>query len=56
MAKKGCIRYECGDEDKCQEWSGPRWYPARANPCVCMLAKVSVEKDVSRRTQSTDLP
>ncbi len=56
MAKKGCVRYESGDEDKCQEWSGPRWYSTCANTCVCMLAEASVKKDVGARTQSMDLP
>ena len=31
MPKKGCIRHEGGDEDKSQEWSGPRRYPICAN-------------------------
>ena len=56
MAKKGCIRYECGDEDKCQEWSGPRRYSTCANTCTCMSAEASVEKNSNRRTQRTDLP
>lgn len=54
MAKKGCIWYECGDEDKCQERSGPRRYATCANTCVCMSAEARVEKGVSGRTQSTD--
>ena len=56
VAKEGCIRYECGNEDKCKEWSGPRWYPICANACVRLSVKASVEKDVGGRTQSTDLP
>lgn len=56
MAKKGCVRDECGDEDKCQEWSGPRWYPTCANTCISMSAEVRVEEDIIGRTQSMDLP
>lgn len=56
MAKKGCIRYECTDEDKCQKWSSPRWYPTCANTFIRMSAQASVKKDESCRTQSTDLP
>lgn len=56
MAKKRCVRYECGDEDKCQEWGGPRWYSTCANACVCMSVEESIEKDVGWRTQRTDLP
>ena len=56
MAKEGCVRYECGDEDKCQDWSAPCWYSTCANTCIYMSAEASVEKDMIGRTQSTDLP
>ena len=54
MTKKGCFRYECGDEEKCQERRSPRWYSTCANSCIYMSAEASVEKDVGGRTQSKD--
>ena len=50
MAKEGCVRYKCSDEDECQEWSGPRWYSICADTCICVSVEVSVMRGVSGRT------
>ena len=54
MAKKRSVRYERGDEDKCQKRSSPRWYAICANSVIRMSIDAAVKKDVRGRTRSMD--